>query len=135
MNNELLIRRFNKIKLPQGQSSQSIHKLINLLANFERIGFSCSEQLCTEILKLSDTQFDEFYKNTLGCIKKMYGAHVKYKPMYPNFPQQVYEMSESELYQNAFAHYLGDFLGIRLLPEYQIEPRKDSQCIGSCGWH
>ena len=124
MNNELLIRRFNKIKLPQGQSSQSIHKLINLLANFERIGFSCSEQLCTEILKLSDTQFDEFYKNTLGCIKKMYGAHVKYKPMYPNFPQQVYEMSESELYQNAFAHYLGDFLGIRLLPEYQIEPRK-----------
>lgn len=124
MNNELLIRRFNKVQLPKAQSTQSIHKLLNFLSKLESLGFSCSESVCAEILRLSDIQFDEFYKNTLESIKKIYGAHVQYKPMYPNFPQQVWEISEAELYSNAFVHYLGDFLGIRLLPHYKIEPRK-----------
>ncbi len=125
-NNELMIRRFYKVTLPlaHGQSEQSIYKLLNLLANFEKLGFSCSEQLCSQLLKLSDQQFEAFYTETIVSIKTMFGDHVKFKPMYPNFPEQVVKMSESELHRNAFVHYLGAYLGLHLLPDYPVEPRK-----------
>ena len=53
----------------------------------------------------------------------MVGAHVKHKPMYPNFPGQVMEASEVELYLNAMAHYIGDGFGVRIMPEYKKQPR------------
>lgn len=44
-------------------------------------------------------------------------------PMYPDFPKQVAEASDVELILNAFMHYTGDALGIRITPEYEQEPR------------
>ena len=39
--------------------------------------------------------------------------------MYPNFPSQVMEMEEAELYINAMMHYLGRWFGVRILPNYE----------------
>ena len=44
-------------------------------------------------------------------------------PMYPDFPKQVAEASDAELILNAFMHYTGDALGVRITPEYEQEPR------------
>ena len=44
--------------------------------------------------------------------------------MYPNFPDQVKEASEEELYSNAFFHYLGDWIGKRILPNYEKKQRE-----------
>lgn len=44
-------------------------------------------------------------------------------PMYPDFPKQVAEASDVELILNAFMHYTGDTLGVRITPEYEQEPR------------
>ncbi|MFN0200205.1 MAG: TerD family protein, partial [Bacteroidia bacterium] len=46
----------------------------------------------------------------------------------PNFPTQVMEASDAELYLNAIVHYLGDWIGARILPNYKKlkrEPLKD----------
>jgi hypothetical protein len=65
-----------------------------------------------------------WYEYTIDTLKEMLGAHVKYKPMYPNFPKQVIEMEEAELYWNATLHYLtawaSDIIGDTFiyLPEY-----------------
>ena len=48
----------------------------------------------------------------------MVGAHRKFKPMYPNFPDQVMEMSEAELYFRAILHYW-----TQKLPEFDVEER------------
>lgn len=41
----------------------------------------------------------------LNIAKESVGANVEHKPMYPNFPEQVMELSEVELYFNAILHY------------------------------
>lgn len=45
--------------------------------------------------------------------------------MYPNFPKQVAEASEIELYLNAMMHYTGDVLGVRIMPVYNKFARPD----------
>ena len=44
--------------------------------------------------------------------------------MYPGFPKQVMEAGEAELYMNAFMHYMGDAIGVRITPEYEEEKRR-----------
>ena len=41
--------------------------------------------------------------------------------MYPNFPEQVMELSDAELYLNAIIHYLTDG---KILPSYETEERE-----------
>ncbi len=47
--------------------------------------------------------------------------------MYPNFPRQVMEATEAELYVNAVLHYLGDLAGNRMIPFYNKEKREQLQ--------
>jgi len=51
--------------------------------------------------------------------------------MYPNFPRQVMEASDAELFINAVMHYLGDVCGLRILPEYVKENREELDDISS----
>ena len=36
----------------------------------------------------------------------MVGAHIQFAPMYPNFPQQMMDLSDADLYINAIIHYV-----------------------------
>ena len=44
-------------------------------------------------------------KKVLSLAKESVGAHVTMKAFYPNFPRQVMEASDAELYINAILHY------------------------------
>ena len=44
-------------------------------------------------------------EQVVPVLKKMTGAHRTFRPMYPNFPKQVMEASDLELYLNAITHY------------------------------
>ena len=48
----------------------------------------------------------------------------EYRPFYPDFPVQVHTASEDTLLVNAALHYLGDVVGVRILPDYQPSPRE-----------
>ena len=48
----------------------------------------------------------------------------EYRPFYPDFPIQVRSASEATLLVNAALHYLGDVVGVRILPDYRPSPRK-----------
>lgn len=62
-----------------------------------------------------------------------------YKPMYPNFPAQVAEASDAELYINAMLHYFGDWIGVRIVPDYvkaerpELVGRVDITVLGIVG--
>ena len=47
-----------------------------------------------------------------------------YRPFYPDFPVQVRTASEATLLVNAALHYLGDVVGVRILPGYRPSPRE-----------
>ena len=47
-----------------------------------------------------------------------------YRPFYPDFPVQVRSASEATLLVNAALHYLGDVVGVRVLPDYRPSPRE-----------
>ena len=48
----------------------------------------------------------------------------EYQTFYPDFPIQVRTASEATLLVNAALHYLGDVVGVRILPDYRPSPRE-----------
>ncbi len=128
MNNSIYIRRKGKIYLDKGDNTLPDDYIFNLLKNIESLGFTLSPELVEVVKTLSVERLKIFYRQLIADLKENVGAYVEFKPMYPNFPEQVKQASEEELYTNAFWHYLGDWIGRRILPNYekkQREPLKD----------
>src|SRR5438105_2854128 len=121
-NNTLYLRRRSKIVLPapSGTGALSQIYLASILKNVEALGFTFSEPLIVASRRLSLEQLTTLYQQLDVDLRKAKGAHREYTPMYPNFPAQVMEMHESELYLNAIVHYLT--FG-RYLPRTEIERR------------
>lgn len=124
MNNSIYLKRKSKVFLEKGKNELTESYIFNLLKNIESLGYSLSTELIECVLSLSETKFKSFYKQLIHDLNEMKGNHVEYKPMYPNFPEQVIEASHEELYVNAYWHYIGDWLGTRFLPDYEIKPRE-----------
>lgn len=127
MNNSIYIRRLGKIHLDKEQSSLPNDYVLNLLKNTESLGYTFSSELLDRIQTLSVSGFKTFYHQLIADLKQNLGADVQFEPMYPNFPEQVKQASEEELYVNAYFHYVGDWIGRRILPHYQKTPREPLQ--------
>jgi hypothetical protein len=118
MNNFIYLRRSNKLFLEKGNNDLPGDYLLNLLKNVEGFGYTFSPELLEIINTLSVERFKIFYNEVVANLKDLRGANFQYEPMYPNFPDQVRKMSDTELYTNAFIHYIGDWIGKRILPDY-----------------
>jgi hypothetical protein len=127
MNNSIYIRRKNKLFLERGENALSDDYLYNLLKNIECLGFTFSKELIETVRTISADRLKQFYKQLIADLKENTGAYVEFKPMYPNFPEQVQKASEEELHSNAFLHYLGDWIGQRILPDYEKKEREKLQ--------
>ncbi len=95
-----------------------------LQANVEALGRSFT----LEALKMLSWQSQEALKPVyvwlIGALRESKGGHREFRPMYPNFPEQVIAASEEELLKNAAEHYAGDWVGARVLPNYPKSARK-----------
>lgn len=116
--NTIYLRRRSKVTLPEGSGETSLDVLASLQKNLENLGFLLAEDVIEGLKRLSQTQVDSFYQRPVKDLRAMVGAHRKFKPMYPNFPDQVMEMSEAELYFRAILHYW-----TQELPEFEVEER------------
>ena len=61
--------------------------------------------------------------NAAACLSSG-SPSAEYRPFYPDFPIQVRSASEAALLVNAALHYLGDVVGVRILPDYRPSPRE-----------
>jgi hypothetical protein len=98
-------------------SVQSVNNNINRAPNHLTIVMTVQAELMKLGFMLSDTAIQtlnlfgttddvvKFYESVVPYIKEMIGAKKNYKPFYVNFPQQVMEMSDVELFFNAVLHY------------------------------
>lgn len=121
-NNAIFLRRRSKILLTPGEGHDLLPRtyIATMLKNLEALGFTFSEPLIEACRTLSLEQLTALYRELQDALQRAKGAHQIHQPMYPNFPEQVMEMSRCELYINAILHYLTDG---RYLPQTEREAR------------
>ena len=119
--NEILLRRKNKVILAEGNRDYVTTKtekamVVSIAKNIEAYGFTFSPEVLNILLTFTRDEIEVFYKELIPKLKKLVGADKEYYPMYPNFPQQVMEASDIELFVNAILHY---FTFGQWMPEYE----------------
>lgn len=125
MNNKIYFSRKQKIYISKTTKKNTNNNLLvlTLLKNIESLGYILSKEIINILLDSDVSTIVKFNKELVDTIKKSIGAHVKYRPMYPNFPEQVMNMDEAELYINALIHYFGDWIGVKIVPKYKKKKR------------
>lgn len=103
---EIYLTKSRKI-IVQGNGKQppSSAAVATFNRNLISLGFVCSQELTSALAGLSEESLGALYKDVVPILKTMTGAHQTFKPMYPNFPKQVMDASDLELYLNALTHY------------------------------
>jgi hypothetical protein len=98
--------------------------------NLKALGYVFSQELFEQLRASSRQQVVAFVEKLVPQLKALKGAHRTHKPMYPNFPTQVMEMEEAQLYLNAMLHYWGSFISdvvgdpsLVMLPQTEVEER------------
>lgn len=116
---------FDSISIDKKNSNKTSMdaSVLTLNANLMSLGFIMSESLYTHLCQTSKKELTQFANHLMPILNKLKGSHVKHKPMYPNFPKQVIEASDVELYLNALLHYFSDG---EFLFDYNVLPRKFS---------
>ena len=122
---EILLRRKNMLfvfpnDVCHEQNESEKRALTACMKNINSLGYSFSKELMASLIHLDIDEIRSFYSASLPMLQRMRGAEVEYNPMYPNFPQQVAEASDAELFVNAIIHYISSGLW---LPEYEKVPR------------
>lgn len=97
--------------------------VFGLMVHLEAYGYTLSPQIVNILSNFSKEKVELIGTTVVKVVEKMSGGDKVFQPMYPNFPKQVLEASELELFVNAMVHYTGDFLGVRILPKYNKEQR------------
>ena len=116
---EVLINRLNKVMINKGEKPADLAVLAAAIVNLQNLGYVFNKEDQGVILSASQDNLQEIVE----AAKNLKGD-VQYKVMYPNFPKQVVEASDIELFLNALFHYTGDMLGLRIMPEYIEEVRE-----------
>lgn len=107
--NEILLRRKNKVIVERGNEVNPNNQYIaTIMKNVEALGYTFSKELFEVLQTLSRDDLQKFYLELVPVLKKMVGADVVYKPMYPNFPESVMEADYIDLFINAIVHYWSD---------------------------
>lgn len=107
--NEILLRRKNKVIVERGNEvNPNSQYIATIIKNIEALGYTFSKELFEVLQTLSRDDLQKFYLEIVPMLKKLVGADVVYKPMYPNFPESVMEADYVDLFINAIVHYWSD---------------------------
>ncbi len=123
MKNTILLRRKNKVLIEAGKNELAPEYVLGLLKNIDHLGYVLSQELAERLSTLEEADFVEFHKALIADLKNITGAKVKFRPMYPNFPEQVKDTPLETLFDINALHYLGDWIGVRILPDFPKKRR------------
>lgn len=122
MFNEILLRRRNKVNVQAmvDSNNDNADRAIIIMKNIESLGYTFDKNLFEYIRHITIDEQNDFYRELVTCLKEYTGADKVWNPLYPNFPQQVAEMDDWELFVNAVVHYISDGT---LYPKYEKDER------------
>lgn len=115
----IYFRRSTKVAVNEYNSESALNfaEVASMDANLRKLGYTLSGPLAERLLHAPVEEIKYLHDLIVKEAKEIKGVR-RYAPMYPNFPTQVMEASEAELYINAMMHYFGDAVGIRVMPKY-----------------
>lgn len=73
-------------------------------AELMQLGYMLDEQAFSVLLKLTNEEVIRYHDEVVAYARYIKGDG-NYRPLYSGFPQQVMELSDIELFWNAFCHY------------------------------
>lgn len=123
---QIALRKLNGIVIPNGYAVRHIcyipprSLVLTLQANIMKLGYTFDATLSHALNEFSDQEIIELSNELIPCLRHMAGDDVEYNPMYPNFPNQVMESSQLELFFNALRHYWSHG---QWMPNYTKEDR------------
>lgn len=100
----IVLRRLNKILVPTSSDQSNAALVATFNLNLQSLGYTLSPKAIKSLSKLNETTASRVFDEVISLLKEIKGVH-NYNPMYPNFPKQVIEASDAELYINAIIHY------------------------------
>lgn len=108
--NRIFLRRACRLYLPGARDAHEApaNLLASLIANLEYFGYLLSEDLFKQLTQLPLDALQELNESCCDALRARHNWAPVVPPMYPNFPQQVMEMSDALLYINALSHYFTD---------------------------
>lgn len=111
MFDNLIPLRKNAIVVPKGQASdveltvEKTRLIATMQAELMNMGYALSKKAWAKIEKAPGDWITSYLEEVIPYLKKMKGAIHQNRAFYVNFPKQVLEMSDLELYLNAIVHY------------------------------
>lgn len=124
--NQTLVKHGNQILPPPvtNGTKVDVKTVATVLIELQKLGYVVDQELTNILINTTPEQFIPWGENLILAVADLKGANYTHTPMYPNFPKQVADTPEIELYLNAIIHYMGSAYGLTLLPEYTVEPRE-----------
>lgn len=115
----LYLRRRRKLVLaPPGTHASPVPLQASLQRELEQVDYALSKDVLDHVSTWAPEELAAFRRRLLGDLQKALGAHRELRPFYRNFPHEVMELSEAQLYVNARIHYW-----TLLRPEGDPDPR------------
>jgi hypothetical protein len=138
----IYLTKRRKVLVPAGCTGGCAFQVVATAAsNLRSLGFGLSRSLLDRLSTLSEMEVSAWYHSVTPILQQMVGSHQSFSPMYPNFPQQVMEASDAELYFNAVTHYFGfqlsDMIGdptLVVLPNYAKAVRPEFDEFHELRW-
>lgn len=120
--NSVGIRRLNKVSIGSTKTPAIQAEFAAFFGNLSRLGYCFSGDALPLVQKASVKNLEEILEAA-----RMIKGDATYKPMYPNFPDQVATASDLELYVVAMLHYVSVEVGLMWLPAYN--PKRRTQLM------
>ena len=105
MNGPLYLRRRSRVLAQSGDATLPPAYLATLYKELEPLGFTLSPALDACLSTWEAKSFEAFYKSLLKSVRELKGAHHVWRPLYPNFPDEVVQARAADLFLNAVRHY------------------------------
>ncbi|CAA2108356.1 TerD family protein [Variovorax paradoxus] len=105
MNSRLYLRRRWRVVAQPSNGALPPAYLATLHQELGAMGCTLSPTLDACLSTWNAEPFVEFHRTLLRDVRALKGAHREWKPLYPNFPDQVASASATTLFLNAVRHY------------------------------
>lgn len=128
----IILRRRSAVIIEPGTAELNRPALLAISEfenRLERLGYTLSGDALMALTTVDDIRISNIAALTVPALGKLVGVLDRHgnaapvQPLYPNFPRQVEEASDAELYLNALFHYIGDVVGTRITPVYEKHDR------------
>lgn len=126
MSNRIYFRRSRKVVVENYDEASNLNfaEVASFDANLRKLGYTLDGELAARLLHAPVDEIKRIHDSLIREAKEIKGVR-RYVAMYPNFPTQVMEADEAELYINAMMHYFGTSVGMRILPKYERAARPE----------